>query len=72
MMGHSHRLSLAWDISGRYYAIHMGHCVDEMRLPYASQRSSTQPAHLAGAVIVRDGVPWLLHERIDWKRLANC
>lgn len=70
LQGHSHRLNMDFDPSGRYYAWHIGHCVDESRLPYAAQRHTTADAHLLGAAIVRDGVPWMLHERVDWKRLA--
>jgi hypothetical protein len=58
-----------FDISGRYYAIHMGHCCDEMRLAYVGQRDSTTYNHLRGAVIVREGCPYLLHDKVDWKRL---
>lgn len=71
LMAHSHALSLNWDLSGRYYAIQMGCCVDELRLPYASQRDSLAPAHKLGAVIVRGGIPWLLHSKVDWKALAR-
>jgi hypothetical protein len=69
LMCHSHQLSYTFDPSGKYYAIEMGCCVDENRLPYASQRHNISPMHALGAVIVRDGVPWLLHARVDWKRL---
>jgi hypothetical protein len=69
--GHSHLLRFGWDISGKFYAIMSGCCVDEFRLPYAAQRHTTSPAHHLGATIVRDGVPYLLHERVDWKRLES-
>jgi len=49
----------------------MGHCVDERRLPYASQRSNTSPAHVLGAVIIRGGFPHLLMERTPWKQYAK-
>lgn len=58
--------------SGKFYAVHMGHCVDETRLPYAAQRHTIGDAHKLGAVIVRDGFMWLLSEHVDWKRLKNC
>jgi len=70
LMAHSHRLSCLWDISGRYYAIQIGHCVDEMRLPYASQRSNLQ-THLLAAAIIREGFPYILHQGTDWKRMAT-
>jgi hypothetical protein len=69
LMGHSHALRMNFDISGRYYAYQIGHCCDELRFPYAGQRDSTTPVHLHGAVIVRDGYPWMLHNKIDWKRM---
>jgi predicted phosphodiesterase len=69
LMGHSHALRFTWDISGKFYAIQMGACVDETRLPYAAQRSTPRDAHALGAVLVFDGYPWLLHEGTPWKRL---
>ena len=71
LMGHSHLLSSQFDQSGSFWAMHMGHCVDERRLPYASQRSNTSPAHVLGAVIIRGGFPHLLMERTPWKQYAK-
>jgi hypothetical protein len=71
LMAHSHALSVGFSTSGRYWAIQMGCCVDENRLPYASQRSTTRDMHLNGAVIVRDGFPWLLSARSDWEKLRK-
>jgi predicted phosphodiesterase len=71
LMGHSHKLMYDWDPSGKYAAVQMGHCVDEMRLAYAAQRDARRNAHLLGAVIVRDGYIWLLHENCDWERLKR-
>lgn len=62
LMAHSHRWLMERDPSGSFWAIQMGHIVDENRLPYASQRHSTTDRHLHGAVIVRDGYPFLLSE----------
>jgi len=62
LMGHSHRLSMEWDPSGTYYAIHMGCVVDERRLPYVAQRHNNTDIHKLGSVIVKDGFPWLLYE----------
>jgi predicted phosphodiesterase len=72
IMGHSHAQDVRWSTSGRHYAIHAGCCVDERRLPYAAQRSTNQAAHKLGAVIVREGYPYVLHDRVDWQRLARC
>ena len=71
LMGHSHLLASQFDQSGNFWAMHMGHCVDERRLPYASQRSNTSPAHVLGAVIIRDGYPHLLTERTPWAQYAR-
>lgn len=71
IMGHSHQLNYSFDISGQFYAIECGHCVDELRLPYAAQRHNTAYAHCLGAVIVRQGVPWLLTAKSDWNSLEK-
>lgn len=70
LMAHSHRLSWGWDISGNFYAIQIGHCVDELRLPYAAQRSSLA-THLLAACIIRDGHPHILHQKVDWNLLLK-
>jgi hypothetical protein len=71
LMGHSHQLNYTFDVSGRFYAIEMGCCVDEERLPYAAQRHNVSPTHALGAVIVRGGIPYLLHTRVDWERMGK-
>lgn len=71
IMGHSHLLSFGFDISGKLYAIHAGHGVDESRLVYAAQRHTNSNSHLNGAVIVRDGFPYLLFEGVQWERLKK-
>jgi len=71
LMGHSHLLRFDWDRSGRFYAIHMGHCVSEDRLAYASQRDTVRDAHKLGAVIVRDGYPHLLHQGTQWNMMKR-
>lgn len=69
LMAHSHRWSQEKDPSGKFWAIQMGHIVDERRLPYASQRHSTADAHRLGAVIVREGYPFLLGEETPFHLL---
>jgi hypothetical protein len=71
LQAHSHKWAKDLDISGRYWAIHMGCIVDETRLPYAAQRHNTAEAHMQGAVIVRDGYPYLLGERTIWEHLKR-
>jgi len=68
LQAHSHKWAKNTDISGKYWAIHMGCIVDEMRLPYAAQRHGTADAHQLGAVIVRDGFPYLLSARTPWDK----
>lgn len=71
LQAHSHKWAFDLDVSGTFYAIHMGCIVDEMRLPYAAQRHNTANAHLQGAVIVRDGYPFLLGDRTPWERYKS-
>ena len=61
VMGHSHKWSITKDPTGQLFAIHAGHCVDEARLAYVEQRDrGGYDAHCLGAVIIRDGYPWVL------------
>lgn len=69
LMAHSHRWSLEKDPSGKFWGIQMGCVVDEKRLPYAAQRHSTSDAHRSGAVIVREGYPFLLGEETPFHLL---
>jgi predicted phosphodiesterase len=71
IMGHSHKMFFDWDTSGKYYAIQMGHCVDEERLAYVAQRDCKRDSHKLGAVIVRNGYPYLLTEQLDWERMKK-
>lgn len=66
LMAHDHAQIIEKDQSGRYWAIHTGHCVDEERLAYAAQRSNARPAHNTGAVIVRGGYPFVLSPETPW------
>jgi hypothetical protein len=67
LMGHSHKLSMEFDISGKYWAIQAGCTCDEARMPYAAQRSTTADKHSLGAVLVRDGYPHLLTDQTPWE-----
>jgi len=71
LMAHSHKLRINWDVSGKFWACHIGCCVDEERLAYAAQRDSPGEAHKLGAAIVRDGFLWMLHEHVDWDALGK-
>jgi len=70
-MAHSHHWAMTMDASANFYAVEMGCCVDETKLAYASQRDNAQDLHVLGALIVRDGKPWLLNAYSDWKRLER-
>jgi predicted phosphodiesterase len=70
--GHNHAWSVGRDISGRYFAINSGHCGDELRMFYAASRHNARPAHVPGAVIIRDGFPWVLNEWSPWDKLKKC
>lgn len=71
LMGHSHKMFFDFDTSGKYYSIQMGHCVDEARLSYVGQRDAKRDSHKLGAVIVREGYPYLLHEQTPWDRMKQ-
>lgn len=71
MVAHSHRWSMTKDQSGKFWAIHMGHAVDESRLAYVMQRDVKRDAHALGSVILRDGYPYLLGENTDWEKMKR-
>lgn len=70
IMGHSHRLQITFDLSGRFWAIHAGHCVDEGKLQYTAQRHAPT-AHAKGAVIIRNGHPYVMTTKTDWKAMQK-
>lgn len=71
LMAHSHKMMIQFDPSGKYYAIQLGHMVDEERLAYAAQRDAYRNAHKLGACIVLDGRPYLLNEHTDWSKMKK-
>lgn len=58
--GHGHVFGLAQDVSGQYIGIDSGACVDPLRLEYVSARPNLRPAIVQGAVVLREGYPYLL------------
>jgi hypothetical protein len=67
LMAHSHVVNQQYDISGRFYAWHMGMCADEKLFAYEAQRSrQVSNPHKHGAVIVRDGFPYMLTDTTPW------
>jgi hypothetical protein len=71
IQGHSHRFSFNLDISGDYFCIQTGHCVDERRLAYVMQRDALRKEHARAFTIVRGGVPYLCGWWSDWARLKK-
>lgn len=72
IMGHSHGWSLKL-APGGHWAIQAGMCCDEYRMQYAANRHrGGGQVHAAGAVIVRDGYPWLLSEQSPFGLLEKC
>jgi hypothetical protein len=71
IMGHSHKIFFDYDPSGTYFAIQCGHTVDENRLAYCAQRDAKRDSHKLGAVIIKNGYPYLLTEQLDWERMKR-
>jgi hypothetical protein len=75
--GHDHIWGLAQDESGEDWACSVGVSANPKRLSYVTLETNTRPAVTQGALIVKDGHPWLLHPKftdlkalrvIRWKR----
>lgn len=71
VMAHNHHFAVQSDPSGEYLSIEAGACVDRKRLPYEMQRDNAADMHMTGAVIVRNGKPWILNKWTDWEYLLK-
>ena len=60
--GHTHRLSLTWDPSAKYYVVECGHMRDEARTMYKCMKMASNPKWNLGHVIVYRGNPYLINE----------
>lgn len=60
--GHTHLWAQTRDPSNGWWVIDGGCCLDSARVGYLSDRLTTNPHSVLGAVIVRQGVPVLLGE----------
>lgn len=73
LMAHSHKVGMTSSRSGQWQGWHIGACVDESRLPYASQRHNAGNPHKLGAAIVRGGFLYPLFDGwVDWERLRKA
>ena len=64
-IGHTHKLSLGTDPSGRHFAIEIGMCADARRIEYLHRELSTAPVPQLGALIIdQNEDPLLLHPRM--------
>lgn len=61
--GHTHLWAQTRDVSNGWWVIDAGCCLDAERVGYLSDRLTTNPRAVLGAVIVKDGVPILLGEQ---------
>jgi hypothetical protein len=59
--GHGHVWGMSMDVSGTWYGIDSGVCCDDERLAYVTKVHSVRPRVCLGAVLVEDGVPFLLN-----------
>jgi predicted phosphodiesterase len=61
-VAHTHKVAMARDISGRYWAVELGMMGDPTRVGYVHQTLRTFPRHQQGALIIHEGGrPELLH-----------
>lgn len=67
---HDHVWGINQDESGIDWACSIGVTCDPKRLNYVALEPKTNPAVSQGALIIRDGFPWLLHPRFtDFRAL---
>ena len=62
LMAHSHKVGMTTSRSGEWQGWHIGCCVDEAKLAYASQRHNGGHPHKLGAAIVRQGALYTLFD----------
>ena len=62
LMAHSHKVGMTTSRSGEWQGWHIGCCVDEAKLAYASQRHNGGHPHKLGAAIVREGALYPLFD----------
>lgn len=70
--GHDHIWGITQDESGEDWACSVGVSADPKRLSYVTLETNTRPAVTQGALIIKDGHPWLLHPKFtDFKALRT-
>lgn len=67
IMAHNHHVNMSFDRSGTFWAIESGCCADPSRIEYASKRHRGGHKSTLGAVIVRNGYPYMLTQKTDWE-----
>jgi hypothetical protein len=61
-VAHTHKVAMARDVSGKFWALEMGMMGDPRRVAYVHQTLRTYPRHQQGALIIHEGGrPELLH-----------
>jgi hypothetical protein len=71
-IGHDHVWGMVQDESGTNVAVSIGVCCDPARLDYVALQNSTRPAVCQGALVIKDGYPWLLSPRwTDFQALRS-
>lgn len=70
--GHDHVWGITQDESGKDWTCSVGVSADPNRLSYVRLETNTRPEVTQGALIIRDGFPWLLHPRFtDFRALRS-
>jgi predicted phosphodiesterase len=64
---HTHKLSMAFDPSGKYLAIETGGCFDPAKVAYTHIELSSFPAQMQGALIIHEDESYEhLHDRVKF------
>ena len=62
LCGHTHRLAMGYDDSGKYQIVEGGHCRDESRTRYKQMRMSSHPRWNQGFTLILNGYIHLVNE----------
>jgi hypothetical protein len=71
-IGHDHVWGMVQDDSGENVGVSIGVCCDPLRLAYVALEDTTRPAVTQGALIIKNGKPWLLSPKwTDFEALRS-